>query len=100
MFDRVGAKRLQPDDEAGRVRPGIHGKWRTGRCQRAAEGVGEVADECEMRHLLEHNGHDRLAPAAHRLALGIAPPRLDPFQAERCVEVAAHQVMLDLRRLM
>ncbi len=99
VLDGLGAEGLQPDDEAGRIRPGIDREGRPGRGQRAAERVGQITDEREVRHLLEHHRHDGVAPALHRVALLVAPARLDPLEAERGVEVAAHQVMLDLGRL-
>src|SRR5665213_3663832 len=68
--------------------------------RRAAYRGGEVAREGKMRHLLNGNRDDRVPPARHGKRLcGRQSVALAALQAPCCVEVAAHQVVLDRRRL-
>jgi len=49
-----------------------------------------------VAHLLNGDTHDRLAPLLNGVSLPFRKPACDSvFQAERDVEIAAHQRMLD-----
>ena len=65
--------------------------------RRTAERARDVPDGGEMRHLLDRDAQDDLPPASHGLGFGVREPIFHTaLQAERRVEVGAHQVVLEL----
>lgn len=66
----------------------------------SADRDRQVRDDNKMSHFLDGDGDDRLAPSLQRIALGVGDALFaTPSQAERGIEVAAHQRVLDLRGL-
>ena len=98
MLDRRRRERLKADHKTRRVRPCVDRERRAVQMRRRAERVHQVADQREVRHLLHRHRRDGAAPAGDRIALRGRPSGIVSLQAERGVEITAHQVVLDLRR--
>ena len=84
---------------AGRL-PGSSGKFAAAKARRAAQRGGDVPHRRQMPHLLDRHLDQLAAPAAHggdflrAQALGLAV-----LETEGRIQVGAHQVVLELRRL-
>jgi len=100
VLQRFRAERRQLHVDARRVVAGGNGKVRPAEMRRAADRGHQVGDEREMAHLLDGDTDDGAPPAGdHRVVLGTKPVGRCVLQAEGGIKVAAHQVVLDLRRL-
>ena len=92
------AERRELDDDAGRQTAGIEREVAATEARRAAERGGDVPHRGEVPHLLDRHLEDRRGASARRRRLRrrAAPPRCPLLQAERRVEIRAHQVVLEL----
>lgn len=99
MCHGVARERLQANDEAGRVGPRLDRKHRPPEMRLAADRLHQVGNQGQVSHLFHGHADDHAAPARDCGGLVGAPARIRQLQAERGIEVAAHQVVLDLRRL-
>lgn len=96
MLDGLGGKGLKSDHETGRIGPRVDREVRAIEVRSAAQRAREVPDEREVRHLFEYHRDDARSPTLHGLFLLDRPARIRPLEAEGCVEVAAHELVLDL----
>ena len=100
MLQNGGTERGQFHPDPRRQEPGVEREIGATEARHAAKCRGDVPDGGEVAHFIDGNAKDLLAPAAGGGGLGLAQAlgRLR-LETERGVEVGAHQVVLDLGRL-
>src|SRR5579863_5586226 len=100
MIEGLAAEGRKLADNARRIEPRLHGEIGTTEMRRAAQRRGKIGDEREMRHLVDGDGDELSVPTRDDARFVRREKRIWPtFQAEGGVEIAAHEVVLDLRCL-
>src|SRR6266571_2653706 len=100
VAQRLLAERQQGQVHAGRVVAGGLREVRPGQVRGRAGGGQQVLHQRQVQHLLRADVEDVLAPALDRLRFGGGEALVGGLlQAERRVQVLAHDPVLELRRL-
>jgi len=100
VLERGVGEGRERDHHPVRMVAGRDGEVRPREMRRAADRAGQVAGEREVGHLLDGDGKDRVPPVPHGVGL-LGPQAVlgAALQAPRGIEVGAHEVVLDRRRL-
>ena len=100
MLQRHLAEREQPHLHPGRVAPRLSRHVRPADIRGRPDRSQQVLDHGPVQHLLGGDAEDHRAPPLHgRKLISPQPRACRAFQAERGVEVLAHQAMLKLSSL-
>jgi hypothetical protein len=94
------SERHQLDHDASGQKAGVEREVAATETWCAAQSGRDVPDRREVRHLLDRHAQDDLLPARHGFGFFARESVVrSAAQAERCVQVRAHQGVLELRGL-
>ena len=100
MLQRRLAERQQPKLHPGRIAPRLVRQVRPAHIRRRPHGRKQILHHRPMQHLLTRDGQDHPAPALDGRKLIAAKTRTRRvFEAERGIQVLAHQAVLKLSTL-
>src|SRR5437868_3957507 len=97
MRECLAIERRKPDRETCGVVAGRHGKIRPTEVWGTADRDKQIVDQSEVRHFLDGNAEDELAPSRDHRGFARRKPVLHAaLEAERGIEIRAQKVVLDL----
>ncbi len=97
MLQGRAGERSELHNNAGRQETGIERKVRATETGRATQRRGDIPDSGEMSHLLDRHFYQHAAPSLYGVGLLCGQAvNFAILQAEGCVEVGAHEIVLEL----